>query len=273
MQQSVIYQYSDVFLAYLQKDDSLCSYANKQHCLKYVYSGEMVLEENGVETKIHQGECVFIRRDHRMHITKHAYGDDTFKGITMMFKRDYLRDIYAQKENLHKEMPKIIDPFKQSIIKLSSSPQINSLFLSITPYFDTPIEPSSALMDLKMQEGLLALLETDKRFYPLLFDFTEPWKIDLEEFMDQNYMYDLTMKEFADYTGRSLASFKRDFKKFSELPPQKWIIQKRLEKAYKLITQEHKGVNECCFSVGFKNRSHFATLFKKHYGITPSLLQ
>lgn len=273
MQDSVIHQYGDVFLAYLQKEDSLCSYKNKQHCLKYVYSGEMCLEENGVETRIHQGECVFIRRDHRVHITKHAYGDDLFRGITLMFKRDFLRNKYAQGENAYcKKLSNDMEPFKQSVIKLPSVPQLKSLFLSITPYFDSPVEPSVDLMKLKMEEGLLALLEMDKRFYPLLFDFTEPWKIDLEEFMNENYTCDLTIEEFANYTGRSLATFKRDFKKISELPPQKWIIQKRLEKAYELIAKEHKGINETCFEVGFKNRSHFATAFKRQYGITPSLV-
>jgi hypothetical protein len=32
-------------------------------------------------------------------------------------------------------------------------------------------------------------------------------------------MYDLSLEEMASYTGRSLASFKRDFKKISPLSP------------------------------------------------------
>lgn len=89
---------------------------------------------------------------------------------------------------------------------------------------------------------------------------------------NEDYTCDLTIEEFANYTDRSLATSKRNFKKISELPLQKWIIQKRLEKAYELIAKEHKGINETCFEVGFKNRSHFATAFKRQYGITPSLI-
>ena len=47
-------------------------------------------------------------------------------------------------------------------------------------------------MNLKIQEGLLALLDIDERFAPTLFDFNEPWKIDILEFMSENYMYEFT---------------------------------------------------------------------------------
>ena len=271
MQESIIRQYANVFLAHLQQEDSLCSFQNRQHCLKYVYSGELILEENGVETRLHAGECVFIRRDHRLHITKHASADEPFKGVTMMFDRRFLREIFIRRQ-LDRGLPRTLPRFGQSVLKLPVTPQLAGLFLSITPYIDSSAEPSADLMELKMREGLLALLEFDRRFYPTLFDFTEPWKIDLEEFMNENYMYDLTLADFANYTGRSLATFKRDFKRISDLTPQKWIMKKRLEKAHELITVEHKGVNESCYAVGFKNRSHFATAFKRYYGITPSLL-
>ncbi len=55
------------------------------------------------------------------------------------------------------------------------------------------------------------------------------------DFMEQNYTEDLTLEEFASYTGRSLATFKRDFAKVSPLPPQRWIMEHRLEKAKKTV--------------------------------------
>jgi AraC-like DNA-binding protein len=107
-------------------------------------------------------------------------------------------------------------------------------------------------------------------FYSSLFDFTEPWKIDILDYLNENYMYDLSMEEIASYTGRSLAVFKRDFKKVSPLPPQKWLIQKRLEEARRQIDSEGKKVSEVCFEVGFKNLSHFSTAYKRQYGVSPT---
>ena len=69
------------------------------------------------------------------------------------------------------------------------------------------------MLKLKMIEGTYVLLNTDRNLYASLFDFVDPWKIDID------YMYDLSMEEIASYTGRSLATFKRDFAKVSDLPP------------------------------------------------------
>ena len=98
----------------------------------------------------------------------------------------------------------------------------------------------------------------------------EPWKIDILDYLNENYMCDLSLEEIASYTGRSLATFKRDFAKVSNLSPQKWIIKRRLEVAHGLIKSGKKKVTEACFDVGFKNLSHFSKIYKEAYGVAPS---
>jgi AraC-like DNA-binding protein len=170
-----------------------------------------------------------------------------------------------------KQLPKDAQRPKVSVYKLPANrPDIVSLFESITPYFNSDIPPTDELIRLKMMEGVYVLLNTDSCFYSSLFDFAEPWKIDILDFMNENYTYDLSMEEIASYTGRSLAAFKRDFKKISPLPPQKWLIQKRLEEARRKIDSEGKKVSEVCFEVGFKNLSHFSTAYKRQYGVPPT---
>lgn len=116
----------------------------------------------------------------------------------------------------------------------------------------------------------MCLLAIDNRFYPTLFDFNEVWKIDIMDFMENNYTEDMTLEEFASYTGRSLATFKRDFARISPLPPQRWILEHRLEKARTLLLENKIPAQEICYMVGFKNRSHFSQAFKKRYGCAPA---
>ncbi|MNY16618.1 HTH-type transcriptional activator RhaS [compost metagenome] len=123
---------------------------------------------------------------------------------------------------------------------------------------------------MKLLEGIYALLNSNEELYPILFDFAEPWKIDLLEFLNANYMEELSMEQIASFTGRSLATFKRDFKKISSFTPQKWLIKKRLEMAYIKLKEENKKVQDVYIEVGFKNPSHFSTAFKKQYGIPPT---
>lgn len=94
--------------------------------------------------------------------------------------------------------------------------------------------------------------------------------IDILDFLNENYIDELTAEEIAAYTGRSLSTFKRDFAKVSDLPPQKWLIRKRLEVAYHKLKNENQKVSDVYADVGFKNLSHFYVAFKKQYGFSPA---
>jgi AraC-like DNA-binding protein len=191
-------------------------------------------------------------------------------GIFLMFTRRFLREMYSKLGQ--RRVPVNTPKLDSDVIKLPQTVELASLFASMTPYFNPEVKPKDDFMNLKIQEGLLALLDIDERFAPTLFDFNEPWKIDILEFMSENYMYEFTMEEMAHYTGRSLATFKRDFKKISDLTPEKWLIRKRLEVAYNKMKEGGKKVVDVYAEVGFKNPSHFSTAFKKQYGISPTAI-
>ncbi len=265
---SRVFRYADIAFSCYFNDDRRCTDMIKEHMLVYVYSGEIVLLENKKKTEIHKGECVFLRRDNRVNMTKQPKGEEQFSAIFMTFKRHFLREFYQMIDK--KQLPQETEKYKPSVIKLLQTPHITSLFQSMIPYFDSSVQPTEELMNLKLAEGVYSLLNIDEKFYPCLFDFTEPWKIDILDYMDKNYMYDLSVGEIAGFTGRSLATFKRDFKKVSELSPEKWLINKRLRVAYDKIRNESKKVSDVYLEVGFKNLSHFSSAFKKQFGYSPT---
>jgi AraC-like DNA-binding protein len=235
----------------------------------YILSGKLEINEGGKRTCLRKGECAFVRKDNRVSMNKMPQKGEQYKSIWLTFTRKFLREFYRILDK--KQLPADAKRQKISLYKLPADrPDIRSLFESITPCFDSPIPPTDELLKLKMTEGIYILLNTDKSFYSSLFDFTEPWKIDILDFLNENYMYNLSMEEIASYTGRSLAVFKRDFKKVSRLSPQKWLIQRRLEAAYDKIRHDGKKVSDVCFEVGFKNLSHFSRVFKEQFGYSPT---
>lgn len=259
--------YSGIFLSCFFNDNTTCVHATKDHTLTYLYCGEHIIEENGKQIVIQPGECVFIRRDHRIKMYKNHTGKEQYKGISLTFKRNLLREFYNK---LNKnEIPRNLAVPRDNVFRIEARPDITSLFQSLTPYFDSDVKPAEEVIQLKLQEGIYSLLNINRNFFPILFDFTEPWKIDIIEFLNENYMYELTMEEIASYTGRSLATFKRDFAKISDVPPQKWLINKRLQVAYDKLKNEDKKVSDVYVEVGFKNLSHFYSAFKKQYGYSP----
>jgi len=260
--------YSDVFYSFFSEEDTICHNRVEIHFLMYVCSGEMTAEENGHVFSVKAGECVFVRRDHRVRFSKNALEGEPFKSITLHFKRNFLRDHYQKMQPSN--IPKDAKPLESSVFVLPKSPFIDSIFHSMLPFFESEQQPRPEMLNGRLEEALLALLDIDEGFYPALFNFTDPWKIDILDFMDENYMYDLSMEEIASYTGRSLSTFKRDFKKVSDLSPEKWLVQRRLNEAYKKLQESGKSVTDVYLEVGFKNFSHFSTAFKKQFGVAPS---
>ena len=262
-------RYSDLFLAMYFDGGKRCLHRNHSHLFVYVYSGEMEIDEKGQITRLHKGECAFIRKDFSVQMTKQAWNGEQFKAIFLMFTMKFLRDFYSKLDR--NTLPKDAKRDQVSLYKLPSNrPDIVSLFESMTPYFNSKIQPTDELLQLKMVEGVYVLLNTDKNLYASIFDFTDPWKIDILEFMERNYMNDISMEEIANYTGRSLSTFKRDFKKCSALSPREWLIRRRLEAAHGLIRKGGRKVSEICFEVGFKNLSHFSKIYKIAYGVPPT---
>ncbi len=263
-----VFNCADIFFSYIHENDTICTHRAFAHLLIYVASGELILTEQGKDITVNAGECVFIRRDHRVSLLKRPKDKEVFKGITLMFTRPFLKEYFQKIDRKYKPME--TSQAGASVRKLPYSTDLQSIFISLIPYFDAEEKPLDAIVNLKMQEGILALLHLDASVYPILFDFVEPWKIDILQFLNENYMYELTTAEMATYTGRSLATFKRDFKKISELTPEKWLINKRLEMAHELVCEGRMKVADVCNAVGFKNRSHFTESFKQKYGYTPS---
>ena len=263
-----IFNYNNVFYSFYYDDAGACVHRSREYALNYVYSGEMILENGKESIHVRKGECVFIPRDHHITMYKKPYGGEGYCGIFLMFTRQFLREMFGvlgRPGDVSK-----CGKLDSGVMKLPDTVELASLFASMSPYMNPEVKPKDNFMGVKLQEGLMALLAIDDRFAPTLFDFNEPWKIDIMEFLEDNYMCDLTIEEIAHYTGRSLATFKRDFKKISDLTPEKWLIRKRLEVAYDMVRSGKKKIMEVYTEVGFRNPSHFSTAFKRHFGVAPT---
>lgn len=267
MKDSQVYKYWDIVYSCFVPHEMLSEHRMPVHVLIYVYSGEMVVEDDGRRQIVGAGNYVFLKRDHQVRLLKHTVDGAPYKAISIRFERRFLRGFFSSLDKL--TVPADVKRIREAAVVMPQSPALQSLFLSLFPYTDANVKPSDEIIQLKMQEAVWCLLDADARFYPTLFDFNELWKIDLLSFMEANYMQDMTMEEFATYTGRSLATFKRDFAKVSDLSPEKWLIKKRLDKAYEMLRNGKHKPSDVYYEVGFKNRSHFAVAFKRQFGVSP----
>lgn len=252
---------------YLTTPHSCIHHIQKDHILAYVYSGELCVHDGENEIVLKSQNSVFIRKNHRVKFLISQGNNDRIQIVFVVMRRSFLLDFYQQLDK--SLLSNASAGFKDSFLKVTSSAGIESLFASLIPYINTAKQPLEKVMGLKLSEAVYSLLDARKNISNTLFDFVEPWKIDILDFLNNNFMYDLSIKEIALYTGRSMATFKRDFKKVSELSPQKWITKKRLEYAQQQL-RKGKKVSDIYLDIGFSSLSHFSIAYKKAYGTAPT---
>ncbi len=118
--------------------------------------------------------------------------------------------------------------------------------------------------------ALKASLKSDPMLVDILFSFSLPFKIDLKEYMNKNFRFNISLDKFAFFTGRSLSTFKRDFQIAFGTTPGIWLKKKRLQEAYFQLAEQSRKPSEVYLEVGFEDLSHFSFAFKKEFGKTPN---
>lgn len=238
----------------------------EEHVMSFVQSGAVRFQTPDGPREFQAGEIFLIRRNHLAKTTKipDAQGNPV-KSITIFITQAALRH-YAAEHNIAPQ-PAYAGP---RLLRLSPDALLEGYFRSLLPYDEHPHKLNDALRQLKINEAIELLLLHGADFQRFLFDFSEPHKIDLEAFMLQNFEYNIPLKEFARLSGRSLSTFKRDFRKLFSESPEKWLRVRRLEKAHHLLKEQHQKPGDVYLHIGFENLSHFSTAFKEHFGYNPS---
>ena len=73
----------------------------------------------------------------------------------------------------------------------------------------------------------------------------------------------------ATLAGRSLSSFKRDFRRVYGAAPGAWLIRERLAYAAQRLAEDELSVTEVCLASGFGDLSHFIRSFRRRYAESP----
>jgi AraC-like DNA-binding protein len=238
-----------------------------EHVMTHVLAGTMTFRTSGSPMVCEEGDTVLIKRNQLTKVMKRPPENGEFRSISIFFDQDTLRNFSMEYNTTAGQ------PYEgPSIVKLTADTLTNTYMASIVPYLHAEGINTDMLAGLKAKEAILLLLRLDPQLKNLLFDFSEPGKIDLEAYMNKHFNFNVEMKRFAYLTGRSLATFKRDFEKIFHTSPNRWLQQKRLNEAYYLIREKGKKPSEVYLEVGFEDFSHFSYAFKKAFGTPPSLV-
>jgi AraC-like DNA-binding protein len=236
----------------------------EQHMLIWFISGETKIVQAESTHTFKTGDIFLIPRNKPATVINYPKDGLPHKTVVMLLTTKILRDFYTNINITVKTSPVPV------IKSYNNHPLLESCLASLIPYFDVEGTFPENLALLKITEAISILRTIDPTIDSVLANFEDPHKVELVSFMEKNYMFNMPLEKFGYLTGRSLTTFKRDFKKAFNTTPQKWLTQKRLELAHYELAEKKKKAVEVCYETGFENLSHFSFAFKKHFGYAPT---
>lgn len=238
----------------------------ENHMLIWFISGETRIIMADQQFDFGEGDIFLIPRNQIVSVVNHAKDDKPHQSVVMNLTVNRLKKFYEKIELNHLHSP------AEKVIYFTEHPLLKSCLASLLPYFDMTDSFPEEIADLKITEAITILRKVHPEIDGTLANFAEPGKIDLSDFMEKHYMFNMPLEKFGYLTGRSLSTFHRDFKKHYQLSPQKWLTQKRLALAHHQILDRKRKPADVYLEAGFEDLSHFSFVFKKQFGYTPGTL-
>ncbi|MEN2416373.1 AraC family transcriptional regulator [Flavobacterium mesophilum] len=232
------------------------------HIFSYIIKGSHEVWVGHKKYSFTAGDYRFFRRNQLAKSIKHPESDG-FKSIAVHFDQRTLMEIANEhdfkSERFYGEGVRMV---KTNLLLEKSVEELSEFALNKSV--------NAEVLRIKIKELILILAHSDPEIKQMLFEFSDPGKLDLEAFMNGHYRYNVPLEKFAFLTGRSLSGFKRDFARLFGITPSRWLTRQRLSEAKYLLENSMQRPSEIYLEIGFANISHFTYAYKKEFGTTPA---
>ena len=237
---------------------------SEHNYIYYVLTGKKTLHTMDQSITLDQGSIAFIKKGACV-IEQHF--EEPFCIVVFIMPDSFIRSFLQDYTPAEQAKPDTTPP----IISIYDDEMIRTFYQSILPYFVSSGNVPEAVLELKFRELLLHLLHnpSNEGLRSHFHYIKEHPVTPIKHIMETNFAYNLRIEAYAKMTNRSVSSFKRDFQSLFHTTPGKWLTEKKLENARKLLRQTDRPIADVAFDSGFENTAHFSRLFKQKTGLTP----
>lgn len=92
----------------------------------------------------------------------------------------------------------------------------------------------------------------------------------LEDYVEANLDKNLHLESLSEVVGLSVSHFSRQFKSSSGKTPHQFVLQRRLDRAKRLLGNTAMPIAEIALECGFSHQEHLTHIFKRHLATTPA---
>jgi AraC family transcriptional regulator len=98
-----------------------------------------------------------------------------------------------------------------------------------------------------------------------------PWQERVaKEMIDAGLSSEIRLADLAAACGLSVNHFARAFRKSTDVPPHRWMMKRRIERAQNLLLSTRLPVAEIALDCGFHDQSHLTHVFTRLVGLSPA---
>jgi AraC-like DNA-binding protein len=194
--------------------------------------------------------------------------DAEYEILVVHLYPDILRGIYKH------QIPAFIkhSEDKSFIHKIGTHIVVKTFMDSLCFFFDNPTLVNDELLELKVKELILLLVQTRNAasLVSLFADLFTSRDINIKEVITRHLFSDISIEDLAELSNLSLSTFNRTFQTLFDDTPANYIKVKRLERAKDLLAIDSLTISEVAFQTCFKDVAHFSRSFKTAYHCSPS---
>lgn len=236
-------------------------YVLKGRCLNHTETDLLDIKNN---------QAVLAKSGNSIFKTLTHNNSDNYEAISIRFHKDILSKIYINEQSSFFEQSKT--PLNTNSVSIKNHPLIDEYIQSIIPYFNNKNLLNDDLLILKIKELITLLLHTKSspRVIEIMSNLFEEKTFEFRTIINAHIFSSITIKELAQLTHMSLSSFKKEFKRIFNDTPQKYIINKRIEKVAETLQYSSKSLSNIAYDCQFSTLAHMSRVFKQKYGISPS---
>jgi AraC-like DNA-binding protein len=248
------------------EDESAGTWSHLDYVV-HVLSGKKTWRTSEGSWSVSKGQTIYVKKGAAI---INQFFDDDFCMLGFFINDEFIRNIVKEVSG-ELDLESTGKEISFSAVEIENDIIMKAYFQSMFPYFSGKEKPSNSVLILKMKELVINLLtnKNNPSLSSYLKSLCSSEKPPVQQIMEANFCFNLSLEEFARLCHRSLSSFKRDFTKFFNMSPGKWLKQKRLEYSAVLLRNSDFNISQIVFESGFEDLSHFSKSFKEKYNMSP----
>ncbi|WP_212003329.1 AraC family transcriptional regulator [Chitinophaga sp. HK235] len=244
-----------------------------RNLITFLLDGEKTVHFAGAQVSVKPYQFVMLAAGNCLISEKLAAPEADYHSILVFFDNKFLSGFFDRHTSLIDRPAKTSDQhpfllFEKDEFLINFTHSLDSILIG-----DKPVHPK--LQKVKLEELFVYLAVQ----YPGQIQrirnmhYEENDDLLIRQAVTSHITNNITVQELAFLCNMSLSTFKRRFARLYGNSPNRWLLEKRMERAAEMLRKSDCKASEIFSELGYENLSSFIQSFKQIYGVTPKQYQ